>query len=1198
MDIRPKFIIAPNRYIQKYMAPPKQPEFIHLRVHSSYSLSEGAITPDEMVRLCIKNNMPAVAITDSGNMFGSLEFSKACSGKGIQPIIGCIMKVDMYEGKTRKEPMRKDLDKVVLIAKDKEGYQNLLKLISISFFDVPDGQEPHITLTNLKEYSAGIILLTGGVSGPIGRAILSGQEKEAENYIINLKECFSDRLYVELQRHGTDEEAKTETSFINLAIKYSLPIVATNDAYFATKDMHEAHDALLCIADGRYTSEQDRRKVTPEHYFKSQEEMAKLFADLPEAIANTVSIAKRCFVMSDSRAPMLPQFPCEDGRDAAEELRAVAYKGLEARLVDSVYQANATDEQKSELKKQYFERIDFELNVIIKMDFPGYFLIVSDFIRWSKRNNIPVGPGRGSGAGSVVAWALEITDLDPIRFGLLFERFLNPERVSMPDFDIDFCQERREEVILYVQSKYGKDRVAQIITFGKLQARAVLRDVGRVLQMSYGQVDRISKMIPFNPIDPVTLSKAISMDKSLQEARDTDPEIAKLLDMGLKLEGLNRHASTHAAGVVIADRPLYELIPVYRDPRSDMPVCGYSMKYAESAGLVKFDFLGLKTLTVISKTIEFIKRRGIELNISKIPINDKATFAMLTKGDSTGVFQLESAGMKDTLRKLRPDNIEDIIALISLYRPGPMDMIPSYIARKHGQEAPDYMDSMLEGILKETYGVIIYQEQVMQIAQVMGGYSLGGADLLRRAMGKKIAAEMDAQRKIFVDGAIKNGVDKNKASGIFDLVAKFAGYGFNKSHAAAYAMISYQTGYLKANYPVEFLAASMNLEINDTDKINMFRQEAVSQGIKILLPDINISEALFVPESDYIGLRVRGLEDKKEPFLVPNTQSPAPNSIRYALGALKNVGVAAIENMVSERKKNGKFKDIFDFASRLGGQNINKRMMENLIKSGSFDLLNSNRRQIHTSCESIIKYGNAIAQEKNSNQVSMFGGDSGTESPKPKLQDIDDWRGTDRLAMEFEAMGMYIGNHPLTEYEKALNRMMVIPSADFSTRIANGSSKVKVAGVVISKRLRSSPRGRFATLSISDPTGLFELSIFNEDILESSRDLIENGTLLFIHADARKDDGGVRIIAEQLTLLDDAMKNYTISIKVFLNNTNALTDLKKILGAPGKGRSRISVVIEADSRKVEITLPDPYAVTIATLGEIKGINGVMNVSEM
>lgn len=1151
----------------------KQPSFIHLRVHSSYSLSEGAIAPDEVVKLCLQHKMPAVAITDSSNLFGSLEFSKEASSKGVQPIIGCLMQVDMYQGKIRSQLVQRQFDKFVLIAKDADGYQNLLRLINFAYFDAEEGLSPHITIAKLREFSSGLILLTGGSEGAIGRLILAGQIIEAEKCLADLQIIFNNRLYVEVQRHGLEIEAKTEPYFVQWSQKYNIPLVATNDVYFSSPNMYDAHDALLCIADGRYTSEIDRRRVTHEHYFKSPAQMATLFADIPEALENTVLIAKRCAVMSESRPPMLPQFPCEDGRDANSELRQVARIGLEKRLTEEVYPANENNVgDKHNLAKTYFERLEFELDVIINMQFPGYFLIVSDFMRWSKRNNIPVGPGRGSGAGSVVAWALEITDLDPIRFGLLFERFLNPERVSMPDFDIDFCQERREEVIRYVQGKYGRDRVAQIITFGKLQAKAVLRDVGRVLQMPYSQVDRISKMIPFNPIDPVTLSKAIAMDKTLQEARDTDPEIARLLDMGLKLEGLNRHASTHAAGVVIADRPLYELIPVYRDQKSDMPVTGYSMKYAESAGLVKFDFLGLKTLTVIAKTIEFIAQRGIVIDIAKIPLDDKKSFAMLTKGDSAGVFQLESAGMKDTLRKLRPDNIEDIIALISLYRPGPMDNIPSYIARKHGTEVPDYLHPMLESVLKETYGVIIYQEQVMQIAQIMGGYSLGSADLLRRAMGKKIAAEMDAQRKTFVDGAVNNGVDRSKASAIFDLVAKFAGYGFNKSHAAAYAIISYRTAYLKANYPVEFIAASMNLEINDTDKINMFRQEAIAQQINILLPDINKSGALFMPDGE--------------------------QAIRYALGALKSVGVAMMEEVVDNRNKNGPFKDIFDFAARMGDQKINKRMVENLVKSGSFDSLHNNRRQIFEAIESTLRYGNMIAAEKNSKQASLFGDDSDITSPKPKLLQTPDWRGAEMLAMEFAAMGMYLGNHPLTEYEKALSRMMVIQAKDFTRRVASGNSKIKVAGVVISKRLRSSPRGRFATLNLSDPTGLFEISIFDEDILEANRDLLENGTLLFISGDARKDDGGVRIIAESLTRLDDAMKNYSISIKVFLDDAAALPSLKKLLGTPGKGKSRISVVMESESRKVEITLPTPYQITPSIISEIKDLQGVSMVSEV
>ncbi len=709
----------------------KLADFIHLRVHSSYSLSEGAIMPSKLIGLCHQERMPAVAVTDTGNLFGSLEFSKAALSDGIQPIIGVQVAVageKKQGGFEAAHKVAESLPSLVLLAKNEQGYNNLLKLISRSFLDGPDGVAPHITENWLFELGDGLIVLSGGADGPIGKALQDKQTKEARAVAEKYKARFGDCFYIELQRHGMQEEALTEPGFLELAYDLDIPLVATNNVFFATRDMYEAHDALLCIAEGRFVAEENRRRLNKNFYFRNAAEMKEIFRDIPEAIENTVVIAKRCAVCSPSRDPILPHFDCGEGRDESDELRIQSEEGLERRLQSYVYTDEMDETKRKEVRKEYFDRLAFELDVIINMQFPGYFLIVSDFIKWSKRNNVPVGPGRGSGAGSIVAWSLEITDLDPLRFGLLFERFLNPERVSMPDFDIDFCQEKRDRVIRYVQEKYGRDRVAQIITFGKLQARAVLRDVGRVLQLPYNQVDRISKMIPFNPLDPVTLSKALEMDKDLQAARDDDPDVKHLIDICLQLEGLNRHASTHAAGVVIADRPLQELIPVYRDPRSDMPVTQYSMKYAESAGLVKFDFLGLKTLTVIAKAIELISNKGIEVDISQIPMEDKKTFEMLSKGDSVGVFQLESAGMRDTLRKLKPDNIEDIIALISLYRPGPMDNIPSYIARKHGTEEPDYLHPMLETVLKETYGVIIYQEQVMQIAQIMGGYSLGGAD--------------------------------------------------------------------------------------------------------------------------------------------------------------------------------------------------------------------------------------------------------------------------------------------------------------------------------------------------------------------------------------------------------------------------------------------------------------------------------------
>lgn len=838
--------------------------FINLRNHTTYSLCKGAIKISSLVDAAKACKMPALGIMDSGNLFGALEFSSYCKKAGIQPILGCEILVN-FQVKDLKNASNLDIEnslaRLPLIAKTLEGYKNLMYLVSYSYLHRESGLSPHIKFDLLKEKSTGLICLSGGVEGIVAKMLQDGQENKLDEIILELQKLFAQDFYIEITRHGTEAEKKLEEKFVELAFKHNAPLVATNDVYFLTREMHEAQDILTCIGEGRFFLEQSRKKNSPEQYFKSMPEMEALFADIPEAIENTLNIAKKCNVMAFERSPTLPKFNKSPDFSESEELKKQAAEGLKMRLSYKYELENIATEQQIEIEKEYFKRLDFELSVINKMGFDGYFLIVSDFIKWSKRNDIPVGPGRGSGAGSVVAWSLQITDLDPIRFGLLFERFLNPERVSMPDFDIDFCQSRRDEVINYVQKKYDaandselspteKINVAQIITFGKLQARAVLKDVGRVLQMPYNQVDRICKLIPFNALEAVTLEKAIEMDKDLQKAIKEDPQITKLVDIALKLEGLNRHASTHAAGVVIGDKPLTEICALYCDDAGAMPAVGYSMKYAEGAGLVKFDFLGLKTLTTISQAVKLVKKnQGIDIDISRIKLDDKLTFDMLAKGDSIGVFQIESSGMRSVLKQMKCDKIEDIIALISLYRPGPMDNIPTYIKRKHGEEKILYPHPLLEPVLKETYGVIVYQEQVMEIAKVLAGYSLGGADLLRRAMGKKIKEEMDAQRKIFVEGAVKNGVDAKQADEIFDLVDKFAGYGFNKSHAAAYAFISYQTAYLKAHFPVEFLVASINLEIDNAEKINVFLQVAKSHGIKVLPPNVNESEAYFSIEA-------------------------------------------------------------------------------------------------------------------------------------------------------------------------------------------------------------------------------------------------------------------------------------------------------------------------------------------------------------
>ncbi|MET0869756.1 MAG: DNA polymerase III subunit alpha, partial [Methyloceanibacter sp.] len=790
----------------------EQKPFVHLRVHSAYSLLEGALTVEKLAGLARAEAAPALALTDTDNLFGALEFSEALVKEGVQPITGMTLSLAFASLPASPLPggehQRPQADgRIALLAKDAQGYANLMNLSTAAHFAASETGETVTFIADLAARAEGLIALSGGLEGPIDRSLAEGNSELARERAEELKRIFGDRFYIELQRHGLTQQRTVEPLLLALAYDLDIPIVATNEPYFASGDDFEAHDALLCITEGSYVTVDDRRRLSPEHYFKTGETMQKLFADLPEALDNTIEIARRCAYRPLQRQPILPPFltgvaaPEQRAETEAAELRRQSEQGLKERIAQHGV-AEGFDEA------AYAERLAFELDVITRMNYQGYFLIVADFIKWAKAQSIPVGPGRGSGAGSLVAYALTITDLDPIRFGLLFERFLNPERVSMPDFDIDFCQDRRDEVIAYVRDRYGAHRVAHIITFGKLQARAVLRDVGRVLQMPYGQVDRLCKLVPMNPANPVTLAQAIAGEPRLQEARDAEPIVAKLLDIGQRLEGLYRHASTHAAGVVIADRPLSDLVPLYRDARAQLPATQFSMKWAEAAGLVKFDFLGLKTLTVIETARKLIAGRGIEVDPVLLPLNDAATYTLLQKGDTVGVFQLEGQGMRDALRKLKPDRFEDIIAIVALYRPGPMDNIDSYVNRKHGREVIETLHATIEPILRETYGVIIYQEQVMQIAQVLSGFSLGEADLLRRAMGKKIKKEMAAQKSRFVEGAVANGVDRSRAEYIFELVAKFAGYGFNKSHAAGYALIAYQTAYLKANYPSEFLAAS------------------------------------------------------------------------------------------------------------------------------------------------------------------------------------------------------------------------------------------------------------------------------------------------------------------------------------------------------------------------------------------------------
>ncbi len=1150
-------------------------DFVHLRVHSAYSLSEGAIRIKELVTLCVAHAMPAVAITDTGNLFGALEFAATAAEAGVQPIIGCQLGLRRTDGGGRPG-VPPPPDPLVLLAQNETGYRNLLKLVSRAFLETESHEAPQLALDALDGWTDGLIALTGGPAGLVGRLLAEGQGPAAAAVLDRLAQLFPNRLYIELMRHGLAIEDRIEPALIEHAYARDLPLVATNEAFFADAGMYGAHDALLCIADGKTLSDTERRRLTPDHRFKSAAEMRALFADLPEAVDNTLVVARRCAYMPVTRKPILPQFRTASGRDEIAELREMAAAGLERRLANQLSSADHDDATHSAAATPYRERLEYELGVISSMGFAGYFLIVADFIQWAKAQGIPVGPGRGSGAGSVVSWALTITDLDPIRFGLLFERFLNPERISMPDFDIDFCQERRDEVIRYVQERYGADRVAQIITFGKLQARAVLRDVGRVLEMPYGQVDRICKLVPNNPANPISLDKAIDGEPMLQHWRDTDEAVARLLGIGLKLEGLYRHASTHAAGMVIGDRPLDELVPLYRDPRSTMPVTQFNMKYVELAGLVKFDFLGLKTLTVLARAEALIRMRGEIIDVMNPPLDDPATYEMLSRGDAMGVFQFESSGMRDLLREAKPQNIEDLIALVALYRPGPMENIPKYIACKHGRERPEFMHETIDPVVKDTYGVIIYQEQVLQIAQVFAGYTLGAADLLRRAMGKKIKAEMEAQRETFVKGAMARGVSAERASYVFDLVDKFAGYGFNKAHSACYAFIAYQTAWLKANYPVEFFAASMTLDLGNTDKLNVFRQELQRLGVPLLPPDINRSEPHFTVET------------------APNGK-PA---VRYALAAVKNVGAHAMEGVAAERGRGGAFTSLFDFASRLDTRLVNKRQLENLAAAGAFDSLNPHRAQVHAAVEMLIRHAGSAAAERESNQVNLFGEIAVEDAPLPV---VPDWEPNERLRREFEAIGFYLSAHPLDDYATALARLGVVRQAELTTRVVGGGvSRVKLAGIVIAKQERTSARGnRFAFVQMSDTSGVFEATLFAE-VLAASRPLLEGGKPLLVTAEVRAEGDGVRILAQSLTPLDAAASDASATLRIYLKDEAPLGSLRKLfdgMAAP-RARGRVSLVVDIDDREVEIALPGQFAVSPQMKARAKAIPGVVDVQEI
>jgi len=1133
--------------------------FIHLRARSAYSLLQSALQVKSLAKLAAKREMPALGLTDANNLFGALEFSEAAAELGIQPIVGVTLDVRGENGLAGT---------LALIAQSEAGYSNLMRLSSAAFLDAESHDDPNVAFARVLELSEGLIALTGGGDGALAPLIAQGKGDIAIDALKQLGVAFPNRLYVELQRHGEVIEAETEGPLLEMAYDLGLPIVATNDIRFEKKADHGAHDALMCIAASSYLGEDDRPRVTHQHYFRPAEEMLELFSDLPEAIQNTVEIARRTAYKVEKRKPILPRFDTKRGRDEAAELKAQAEAGLKERL-------KALGENLAASVEDYEKRLAFELQVITQMQFPGYFLIVSDFIKWAKSNDIPVGPGRGSGAGSVVAWALTITDLDPLRWGLLFERFLNPERVSMPDFDIDFCQERRGEVIEYVKNKYGEDRVAHIITFGTLQARAVLRDVGRVMQLPFGQVDRLAKLVPANPANPVTLAQAMEIEPKLQEAKRNEAEVRNLIETALQLEGLYRNASTHAAGIVIGDRPLIELVPLYRDPRAHLPATQFNMKWVEAAGLVKFDFLGLKTLTVIDRAVKFIRARGEKIDLNTGDYGDEKTYELLRSGLTFGVFQLEGQGMRDTLRKVKPTSLEDVIALISLYRPGPMQNIDRFANVKHGREDPDYLHDTLKPILEETYGVIVYQEQVMQIAQVLSGYSLGEADLLRRAMGKKQPAEMAKQKTRFIEGATQRGVSEGKASHIFDLVEEFAGYGFNKSHAAAYAVVAYQTAYLKAHYPVDFMAASMSLDLSNSDKLASFVQDAKRVNVPILPPDLNASEADF---------NVERMED-------------GGLGVRYALGAVRNVGLAAMESVVSERKRGGKFKALYDFAERIDSKAINRRQLENLAKAGALDTMEPDRARALAACEIIAAYAQRVAEERASSQASLFGAEE--PSARPAFPKAPAWSAQDRLDAERESVGFYLSGHPLSDF--------FIDAGDryssYADILEEGETEPRaymMAGVV--RRVQYRPAmsgGTLAFVSMSDPTGDFEGMIMPENV-QAARDVIEVGKAFGFRGRVRWRDGDMKLAADSFEPVEAAEARIGEDLRIVLKEGAPLDLLAQTLSAlpkaqPGEARPLHLVLQLKDGRQIELNTKRVASGSPAARAALKAARGVERV---
>jgi DNA polymerase-3 subunit alpha len=1095
------------------------PRFVHLRVHSEFSIADGIVRLDDIVAAAAKDGQGALALTDLGNAFGLVRFYKEARGKGVKPIAGCDVWITNPDD--RDKPSR-----LLLLVKDKRGYLNLCELLTKAWLTNQYRGRAEVEAGWLETgLGEGLLALSGAQQGDIGMALAAGNEEAARRNAQHWAKVFPNGFYIELQRCGLPGGDAYVQQAVTLAASLKLPVVATHPLQFMTPDDFTAHEARVCISEGDMLANPRRQKrFTTEQYFRTQEEMAALFADIPSALANTVEIARRCNLTLELGKPKLPLFPTPDGMSLDDYLVHLSKEGLEKRL-EQLYPNEADREAQRET---YYKRLEFECGTIVKMGFPGYFLIVADFINWAKNNGVPVGPGRGSGAGSLVAYALGVTDLDPLRYNLLFERFLNPERVSMPDFDIDFCQHGRDRVIQYVKEKYGADAVSQIATFGTMAAKAAVRDIGRVLDLGYMFTDGIAKLIPFKPGKHVTIADAMKEEPLLQERFDNEDEVHQLIELAQRVEGLTRNVGMHAGGVLIAPGKLTDFCPLYTQGDESGVVSQYDKDDVEAVGLVKFDFLGLTTLTILDWAERYIRRLDPskqDWSLAQVPLDDPASFTILKKANTVAVFQLESRGMQGMLKDAQPDRFEDIIALVALYRPGPMDLIPSFCARKHGREVVEYPDPRVEPILKETYGIMVYQEQVMQMAQIIGGYSLGGADLLRRAMGKKKAEEMAEHRALFRDGAAKNGLTGEKADEIFDLMEKFAGYGFNKSHAAAYALLAYHTAWLKAHHPAEFMAANMSLAMDDTDKVKILFEDCITNKMAVLPPDINLSAYRFEPVAEADGKRSK--------------------TIRYGLGAIKGSGQNAIEEILRAREE-GPFIDLFDFCNRIDRRVVNRRTVEALIRAGAFDALHANRAQLIASVSLAMEAADQASA--NAMQAGLFDmGDAPSQGHE--LVDEPEWAEKKKLQEEKGALGFYLSGHLFDAYKDEVRRF----ARQKIGELKEGRDKL-IAGVIASMRTQMTQRGKMLIALLDDGTGQCEVTVFNETF-EAHKQLFKEDELLVVQGQARNDafTGGLRFTVETVMDLGRARCRYAEAVKVQMNGNADALALRRVLEAHSAG---------------------------------------------